>query len=270
MDSENKSFVSENGEQKTENRPSICPPSSVLRPLEVGFPIRRFTDQSPFAAPHDLSQRTTSFIASQRQGIHQIPFRHLIALIAKTRSRAPEDRGRTTEDEDAWHPDLPPGFRFPTQSSAIRKDQFCFKRIRGSWRSATWTRDWLLDGRRGTDGRGRINPSSDFRHPASDNRMRFLFTMSDIGGGGTDDRGHQSSRRPSRLPSARALSRPDETDLLHRKGLEPEDANPRRRGHPISVVRPPPPEDGTPSPRLVELDGIEPTTSCLQSTRSPN
>ena len=38
-------------------------------------------DQSLFAAPHGLSQRTTSFIASQRQGIHQIPLRHLIALI---------------------------------------------------------------------------------------------------------------------------------------------------------------------------------------------
>ena len=34
-----------------------------------------------FAAPRDLSQRTTSFIASQRQGIHRIPLRHLIALI---------------------------------------------------------------------------------------------------------------------------------------------------------------------------------------------
>ena len=51
----------------------------------MGFPIRRFTDQSLFAAPHDLSQRTTSFIASQRQGIHQTPLRHLIALIAKAR-----------------------------------------------------------------------------------------------------------------------------------------------------------------------------------------
>ena len=38
-------------------------------------------DQSLFAAPHGLSQRTTSFIASYRQGIHQMPFCHLIALI---------------------------------------------------------------------------------------------------------------------------------------------------------------------------------------------
>ena len=60
--------------------------SSEQQRSKVGFPIRRFTDQSLFAAPHDLSQRTTSFIASQRQGIHQIPLRHLIALIAKARA----------------------------------------------------------------------------------------------------------------------------------------------------------------------------------------
>src|ERR1700761_7308918 len=55
--------------------------SSEQQRSKVGFPIRKFTDQSLFAAPHDLSQRTTSFIASQRQGIHRIPLRHLIALI---------------------------------------------------------------------------------------------------------------------------------------------------------------------------------------------
>jgi hypothetical protein len=60
--------------------------SSEQQRSKVGFPIRKFTDQSLFAAPHDLSQRTTSFIASQRQGIHQIPLRHLIALIAKARA----------------------------------------------------------------------------------------------------------------------------------------------------------------------------------------
>ena len=48
---------------------------------KVGFPIRKSVDQSFFAAPHGLSQRSTSFIASQRQGIHRTPLRHLIALI---------------------------------------------------------------------------------------------------------------------------------------------------------------------------------------------
>jgi hypothetical protein len=56
-------------------------PASQLRSPKVGFPIRRSPDQSLFAAPRGLSQRTTSFIASQRQGIHQMPFSHLIALI---------------------------------------------------------------------------------------------------------------------------------------------------------------------------------------------
>ena len=37
------------------------------------------------AAPHDLSQRATSFIASQCQGIHQMPLRR---LIHSSRSRA--------------------------------------------------------------------------------------------------------------------------------------------------------------------------------------
>src|ERR1700677_5408574 len=62
--------------------------SSEQQRSKVGFPIRKFTDQSLFAAPHDLSQRTTSFIASQRQGIHRIPLRHLIALITNAHRSA--------------------------------------------------------------------------------------------------------------------------------------------------------------------------------------
>ena len=53
---------------------------------KVGFPIRRSSDQSSFAAPQGLSQRTTSFIASQRQGIHQMLLRHLIALMIDVRA----------------------------------------------------------------------------------------------------------------------------------------------------------------------------------------
>ena len=76
--------------------------TSHLRPVpsdigslvsKVGFPIRKSADQSFFAAPHGLSQRSTSFIASQRQGIHRMPLGHLIALIinahpARQRSRS--------------------------------------------------------------------------------------------------------------------------------------------------------------------------------------
>ena len=74
-----------------------------FRLSKVGFPIRKSADQSFFAAPHGLSQRSTSFIASQRQGIHRTPLRHLIALIINVHTlgrmhAAPsrrEYRGRT-------------------------------------------------------------------------------------------------------------------------------------------------------------------------------
>src|SRR3990170_4814689 len=56
---------------------------------KVGFPIRRSLDQSSFAAPQGISQRTTSFIASQRQGIHQMLLRHLITLMINVRSAEP-------------------------------------------------------------------------------------------------------------------------------------------------------------------------------------
>jgi hypothetical protein len=48
---------------------------------KVGFPIRKSSDQRLFAPSRSISQRTTSFIASYRQGIHQMPLSHLIALI---------------------------------------------------------------------------------------------------------------------------------------------------------------------------------------------
>src|SRR3954466_8656064 len=59
---------------------------------KVGFPIRRSSDQSSFAAPQGLSQRTTSFIASQRQGIHQMLLRHLITLMIAVRSATSRTR----------------------------------------------------------------------------------------------------------------------------------------------------------------------------------
>ena len=52
---------------------------------KVGFPIRKSADQRLFAPPHSLSQRTTSFIASQRQGIHRMLLRHLIVPMINVR-----------------------------------------------------------------------------------------------------------------------------------------------------------------------------------------
>ena len=47
----------------------------------MGFPIRISSDQSLLATPRGFSQRATSFIASQRQGIHQMPLLRLTAVI---------------------------------------------------------------------------------------------------------------------------------------------------------------------------------------------
>ena len=43
-------------------------------PCGVGCPIRRSRDHRSLASPPGFSQRATSFIASQCQGIHQMPF----------------------------------------------------------------------------------------------------------------------------------------------------------------------------------------------------
>ena len=66
----------------------------------MGFPIRKSADQRLFAPPHGLSQRTTSFIASQRQGIHRIPLRHLIALIINAHPSAEDRIVRTMRGRD--------------------------------------------------------------------------------------------------------------------------------------------------------------------------
>ena len=70
----------------------------------MGFPIRKSADQSLFAAPHGLSQRTTSFVACACQGIHRTPLRHLITLIIHARRwvkrlgvKPPNQTGRTRQ-----------------------------------------------------------------------------------------------------------------------------------------------------------------------------
>ena len=61
----------------------------IFQVSKVGCPIRRSMDQSSFAAPHGLSQRITSFFACACQGIHQMPLRHLIVLIANAHQLVP-------------------------------------------------------------------------------------------------------------------------------------------------------------------------------------
>ena len=80
---------------------------------EVGFPIRKSADQSLFAAPHGLSQRTTSFIACAYQGIHRTPLFHLIALISNARP----SRSLAARERDKRH-SLQPGHVRPEGRTA--------------------------------------------------------------------------------------------------------------------------------------------------------
>jgi hypothetical protein len=55
-------------------------------PFRVGCPIRKSRDHRSLASPPGFSQRATSFIASQCQGIHQMPLICSIQSIVSTPS----------------------------------------------------------------------------------------------------------------------------------------------------------------------------------------
>ena len=170
-------------------------------PLRVGFPIRKSSDQSLFATPRSLSQRTTSFIASQRQGIHRMPLSHLITLII-----------------DA-HPTL------SRETDYFRKDQL----IR------------VLPDRR----RFKKTTASSCNGPLAGPRTNLLFTMS--------DNTRTTEAVANSLYADAGIDRMSMPTML-RCVCQSEDNQ----------------TNGKTKQDLVEPDGIEPTTSCLQSRRSPN
>ena len=74
---------------------------SVRSPIAGrGCPIRRSSDQSLLAAPQGFSQRATSFIASWRQGIHQMPLLSS-APTSDNRTLAPHQVRDLAEKTDA-------------------------------------------------------------------------------------------------------------------------------------------------------------------------
>ena len=121
-----------------------------------GFPIRRSSDQSSFAAPQGLSQRTTSFIASQRQGIHQMLLRHLIVLMIDVRFNSAR-RHRQKKD----------------QLQRVMRQSFCLPN---------------------PSGQPACGPASNKEHDAPLDRMNSLFTMSNIRASQHDQ--HEAPRPP--------------------------------------------------------------------------
>ncbi len=77
-------------------------------PLRVGCPIRKSSDQNLLAVPRSLSQRATSFIASQCQGIHQMPFKRLILNASVFACAFPARRGKTSPPRTRQELSCPP------------------------------------------------------------------------------------------------------------------------------------------------------------------
>jgi hypothetical protein len=177
--------------------PNLCIQFGIT--LRWGFPIRKFTDQSLLAAPHDLSQRATSFIASQCQGIHQMPLRR---LIHSSRSRA----GTNPHSAN-------------TTNSTIRSP--VANPIAGIRQASTF--------------------SAKRPHPCKAEPIRSHFTK----------------------PFSRCPRTGSPCCLQSQANLQPICC-------PSWISITTHPTLNANKRRMVEADGIEPTTSCLQSTRSPN
>lgn len=172
----------------------------------MGFPIRKSTDQRVFAPPRSLSQRITSFIACACQGIHQLPLRHLIVLIANTH-RAIQ--------------------RIVASAKSCAGSSF-----NGIGTKRPASRDRFEGAVRQTHHMREIErlPRQITSLAGYEVRTNLLFTMSNRTGGELDAR----RKLLKRMTFATGF-----TSLLNTKVM-------------------------------VEPDGIEPTTSCLQSRRSPS
>ena len=158
----------------------------------VGCPIRKSRDQRLLASPPGLSQRATSFIASQCQGIHQMPFSSRLSTTPNGKYRY-----RIAAEPVA-------------AGAAISHEDTC--RTRSS---------------------RRFRPSASCGCRTCPPRSRHILAI------------HPVNQR-------RAIAGVTTPKL--RRDFMPSDS--------WRFVRP--------ATRMVEVNGIEPMTSCLQSRRSPN
>ena len=200
-------------------------------PKGWGFPIRKSRSQRVLASRPSLSQRATSFIASQCQGIHQMPLKRFIIT-------EPEN---TVARRDKTPPRDP--FRFPYLLPPVQPP------AKTSQRSNGHEDTYLLENIPAPAAtRTRSPPPSRRRTPACSQDPWFTpYPQCQT----TPPKDHQPP--PQGKPPILKIS------LNHPRSSQahPEPSNP-----------PATPEPG--NPELVEVNGIEPMTSCLQSRRSTN
>jgi hypothetical protein len=141
----------------------------------VGCPIRKSTDQSLLAAPHGLSQRAASFIASQCQGIHQMPF---IRLFSYLRMRHAQEKAHKGPIPARPHP-AKMHRHDPTSSPLLRGD--------GPVGSSSVTHSLHMSKiPYPPSGRYLLSLSSDISCRVVIGHQRSLFVILPPGGGGRD------------------------------------------------------------------------------------
>ena len=218
---------------------------------KVGFPIRKSTDQSFFAAPRGLSQRSTSFIASQRQGIHRMPLRHLIALIINAHS----PRQVTA--------------RTPQRPRNVLRRSVCNQEARTVWALTERPACFEIDPQRravkrasGYGCRTQLITAYNGGSISSSRCQTTCTAMTDINAIQIQMYGREWSLRrcPCSNQAPKKRSGTQSRHSLVRTKLPNHDGFCRRASTPTTAF----------TVSLVEPDGIEPTTSCLQSRRSPN
>ena len=204
-------------------------------PLRVGCPIRRSRDQRSLASPPGFSQRATSFIASQCQGIHQMPFSSRL-ITASPSPEMPHHRraqgqapclappsggGGLYEDTSlghAWRKRRLRHPRAPAPLALCRQAELCSAdRRQAKLRFAQRGQALLAPGLSASvTSQLSLHPSTSTLFPVARKPISLALLRT-------------SRRRPAQI-LAQAL----------------------------------------PEAPMVEVNGIEPMTSCLQSRRSPN
>lgn len=245
----------------------------------MGFPIRKSTDQRVFAPPRSLSQRITSFIACACQGIHQLPLRHLIVLIANIH-RAIRRIVASAKPLRGQHPRNPEGI-VATRSRRDRRVSQILCRIRldviGTKRPAS--RDRFEGAVRQTHHmQGIERPLRQITTLAAHEvRTNLLFTMSNRTGGEPRARRKlflrmtfslTSTRHPFFVPRTRKWWSRTGSNRRHpacKAGALPAELRPL-------IVFPRHGDRGDPTIpadcEVVGLGGLEPPTSRLSSARS--
>jgi hypothetical protein len=174
----------------------------------VGCPIRRSRDHRSLASPPGFSQRATSFIASQCQGIHQMPFFVLVRRSLPREETAPPPR---TGPNPVAANLSPPNLSLRKQGAGTESS-----RKRGPIAAVSH------------EDTSRTDPVPGTRAcPPRSHHQRSLHP----------------SINPGPAPAGAAISH-----------------FPERRSRPAGPQAVP----------VVEVNGLEPMTSCLQSRRSPS